>query len=206
MDLFLTREESGVSNSGLSEKNSMSLSFLVKSLMSLSISGKLCCGVGVIFKPSLKIWICEGVKLTLDKFKILRWIISSYFGWLLLQLGNEEKKLSLTELLKFSSTWFRIPCLSGTIKVCSFCWSLLLISLSSSFLTSTVSNLSSFSLSRSNNQYNSKTRRKTWDVSTFHNINLIQSKRQPPNLKKLLSKAEYREVLSRTFNCSERRC
>ena len=70
LDLFLTREESGVSNSGFSEKNSTSLSFLVKSLTSLSISGKLCCGVGVIFKPSLKIWICEGVKLTLDKFKI----------------------------------------------------------------------------------------------------------------------------------------
>ena len=52
LDLLLTREESGVSNSGFSEKNYASLSFLVKSLMSFSISGKLRCGVGVNFKPS----------------------------------------------------------------------------------------------------------------------------------------------------------
>ena len=91
MDLLLTREESGVSNSGFSKKNSMSLSFLVKSLMSFSISGKLRCGVGVNFKPLLKIWICEGVKLTLDKFRTLGWIISSFFGWLSLLLGHEEK-------------------------------------------------------------------------------------------------------------------
>ena len=55
LDLLLTREESGVSNSGFSEKNYASLSFLVKSLMSFSIFGKLRCGVGVNFKPLLKI-------------------------------------------------------------------------------------------------------------------------------------------------------
>ena len=43
-------------------------------------------------------------------------------------------------------------------------------------------------------------------VSGFDNIKLIQSKRQPPNLKKLLTKAEYGEVLSGTFNCSDKRC
>ena len=43
-------------------------------------------------------------------------------------------------------------------------------------------------------------------ISGFHNIKLIQSKRQPPNLKKLLTKAEYGEVLSGTFNCSDKRC
>ena len=47
-------EESGVSNSGFSEKNYTSLSFLVKSLMSFSISGKLRCGVGVNVKRLLK--------------------------------------------------------------------------------------------------------------------------------------------------------
>ena len=44
------------------------------------------------------------------------------------------------------------------------------------------------------------------NVSGFHNINLIQSKRQPPDLKKLLTKAEYGEVLSGTYNCSGKRC
>ena len=44
------------------------------------------------------------------------------------------------------------------------------------------------------------------NVSGFHNIKLIQSKRQSPNLKKLLSKAEFGEVLSCTFNCSDKRC
>ena len=43
-------------------------------------------------------------------------------------------------------------------------------------------------------------------VSGFHNINLKQSKRQPPNLKKLLPRAEYGEVSSGTFNCSDKRC
>ena len=52
---FLIREESGASNSGFSEKNSSSLSFLVKLLMSFSISGKLRYGIGVNFKPLLKI-------------------------------------------------------------------------------------------------------------------------------------------------------
>ena len=37
-------------------------------------------------------------------------------------------------------------------------------------------------------------------------MKLIQSKCQPPNLKKLLTKAEYREVLSGIFNCSDKRC
>ena len=34
----------------------------------------------------------------------------------------------------------------------------------------------------------------------------MQSKRQLPNLKNLLTKAEYGEVLSGTFNCSDKRC
>ena len=44
------------------------------------------------------------------------------------------------------------------------------------------------------------------DVSGLHNIKLIQSKRQSPNLKKLLTKAEFGEVSSGTFNCSNKRC
>ena len=44
------------------------------------------------------------------------------------------------------------------------------------------------------------------NVSDFHNINLIQSKRQPSNLKRLLTRAEYGEVLSGMFNCSDKRC
>ena len=44
------------------------------------------------------------------------------------------------------------------------------------------------------------------NVSAFHNINLIQSKRQPPNLKKLLTRAKYGEVLSGTFHGSDKRC
>ena len=42
--------------------------------------------------------------------------------------------------------------------------------------------------------------------SGFHNIKLIQSKRQIPNLKKRLTKAEDEEVLSRTFNYSDKTC
>ena len=41
--------------------------------------------------------------------------------------------------------------------------------------------------------------------SGFHNIKLIQNKRQFPNLKKLLTKAEFGEVLSHMFNCSDKR-
>ena len=44
------------------------------------------------------------------------------------------------------------------------------------------------------------------NVSGFHNIKLIQSKRQSPNLKKPLTKAEFGEVLSVTFNSSDKRC
>ena len=44
------------------------------------------------------------------------------------------------------------------------------------------------------------------NVSGFHNIKLIQSKRQSSNLKKLLIKAEFGEILSGTFNCSDERC
>ena len=54
-----------------------------------------------------------------------------------------EKKLSLRELLPFSSIWFGTSCVSGTIVVYLFCWSLLSVSLSSYFLISTVSNLCS---------------------------------------------------------------
>ena len=43
-------------------------------------------------------------------------------------------------------------------------------------------------------------------VSDFLNIKLTQSKRQSPNLKKILNKAEFRAVLSGTFNCSDRKC
>ena len=101
MDLLLTREESVVSNSGFSEKKSADLSVPVKSLMSFFISGKLRCGVAVNFKPLLKIWICEGVKLTLDKFRTLGWIISSFFGWLSLFLGHEEKNYVLRNCSHF---------------------------------------------------------------------------------------------------------
>ena len=44
------------------------------------------------------------------------------------------------------------------------------------------------------------------NVSGFYNSELIQSKRQSSNLKKLLTKGEYGEVLSGTFNCSGKRC
>ena len=44
------------------------------------------------------------------------------------------------------------------------------------------------------------------NVSGFHNIKLTQSQRKSSNLKKLLIKAEYGEVLSGTFNCSDKRC
>ena len=44
------------------------------------------------------------------------------------------------------------------------------------------------------------------NVSDVHNIKLIQSKRQLPNLKKLSTKAEFGEVLSGTINCSDKRC
>ena len=44
------------------------------------------------------------------------------------------------------------------------------------------------------------------NVSGFHTIHLIQSKLQSLNLKKLLTKAEFGEVLSSKFNCSDKRC
>ena len=47
---------------------------------------------------------------------------------------------------------------------------------------------------------------KNTNISSFHNIKLMQSKCQSPNLKKLLTKAEFREDLSGTFNCSNKRC
>ena len=42
--------------------------------------------------------------------------------------------------------------------------------------------------------------------SSFHKIKLIQSKCQSPNLKKLLTKAEFGEVSSGMFNCNDKRC
>ena len=42
-------------------------------------------------------------------------------------------------------------------------------------------------------------------VNAFR-LSLVQSKRQLPNLKKLLTEAEYGEVLSSPFNCSDKRC
>ena len=44
------------------------------------------------------------------------------------------------------------------------------------------------------------------NVSGFLNIKLIQSKRQSPISKQKLTKAEFGEVLSGTFNCSDQRC
>ena len=44
-----------------------------------------------------------------------------------------------------------------------------------------------------------------FDISGFHNIKLIKSKRQPPNLKKLLTKAAYEEALASTFTCTDKR-
>ena len=44
------------------------------------------------------------------------------------------------------------------------------------------------------------------NVSGFHNIKLIQSKRQPPISKNFLTKVEFGEVLSGTFICSDKRC
>ena len=55
LDLLITREESDVSTLGFSEKNSAGLSFLKRSLMSFSISGKLRYVVGVSFKTLLRI-------------------------------------------------------------------------------------------------------------------------------------------------------
>ena len=43
------------------------------------------------------------------------------------------------------------------------------------------------------------------NVSGFYIIKLIQSKRQSSKLKSLLTKAEFGEVLSVTFNCSGKR-
>ena len=42
--------------------------------------------------------------------------------------------------------------------------------------------------------------------SGFHNIKLMQSKRQSPNLKKLLSTADFGKNFSGMFNCSDKRC
>ena len=47
---------------------------------------------------------------------------------------------------------------------------------------------------------------KNENFSRFHNMKLIPSKRQSPKLKKLLTDAEFGEVLSVTFNCSGKRC
>ena len=78
--------------------------------MSFSISGKLRCGVGVNFKPLLKIWICEG------------WIHNLKMNNTFVAPWPWRKKLFLTELLTFYSTWvFGTSYVSGTIMVCSFC-------------------------------------------------------------------------------------
>ena len=44
------------------------------------------------------------------------------------------------------------------------------------------------------------------NVSGFHNIRLIENKRQSPNFKKLLTKAKFGGVLLGTFNCSDKKC
>ena len=123
MYLLLTREESGVSKSGFCKKNSASQSFLVKSLMSFSISGKLRCRFGVNIKSLLKIWICEGIKVTLDKFRTLGWIISSFFGWILLLLGHVVKNYLLWNCSHFLRLGSNILCIWYN-DLCSFCWSL----------------------------------------------------------------------------------
>ena len=41
---------------------------------------------------------------------------------------------------------------------------------------------------------------KNSNVCGFHNVKLMQSKRQPPISKKLITEAEYGEALSGTFN------
>ena len=43
------------------------------------------------------------------------------------------------------------------------------------------------------------------NVSNFHNIKIIQSKRQSSNLKEILTNAEIGQVLSGTFNYSDKR-
>ena len=43
------------------------------------------------------------------------------------------------------------------------------------------------------------------NVTSFHNIKVIQSKRQSSNLKKILTNTEIGQVLSGTFNCSDKR-
>ena len=53
---------------------------------------------------SFIIWICEGTELTLDKFKIFGWIISSSFAWLSLRLGHEEKNISY----RITDTFFNL--------------------------------------------------------------------------------------------------
>ena len=44
------------------------------------------------------------------------------------------------------------------------------------------------------------------NISGFHNIKFIQSKWQPTNLKKFLTKAEYGEILLGLFNNINKRC
>ena len=74
LDLFLTREELSVSNSGFCEKNSTSLSFRVKCLMSFSIAGKLRYGVDVV-----------GLGLAMKK---KNYLLRNYSHFL--QLGSEH--------------------------------------------------------------------------------------------------------------------
>ena len=44
------------------------------------------------------------------------------------------------------------------------------------------------------------------NISGFQNIKVIQRKHLSPNIKKLLTKAEFGEVLSVAFNCLGKRC
>ena len=114
---------------GSMKKKSTSLSFLAKTLMFFSIFGKLRCRVDVNFKPLFKTWICDGVKLTLDKLKTLVWIISSFFGLLLLYTGHGEKNYLLRTYLNFLQLILERLAYFA-VMICSRCWSLLLISLS----------------------------------------------------------------------------
>ena len=44
------------------------------------------------------------------------------------------------------------------------------------------------------------------NVSSFHNTKPLQSKHQSPNLKKLLTKAEFGEGSLGPFNCIDKKC
>ena len=44
------------------------------------------------------------------------------------------------------------------------------------------------------------------NVNGFQNISLLQSKRQPPNLKRILTKAEFSNPVAGVYSCDDKRC